>query len=175
MHEDDNDRSCWAKVIRSPGRPRIVSGVTKGRIVGIAESSLPLVELGGGSAVAARMIEPAPIWVLEAFVVSCAEVLITFEDGDRNRPVVASDLWLGERERRGYRMTSECLPFPESIVVDGRRVDVKGEEVTVRSGGQSITLRRNRKAIARVTSVTSLQIDSVDAEFFRGIDIRLGE
>lgn len=121
----------------------------------------------------ARIIEPQPIEVLEAFVVSRAEVLLTFQDGDRARPVVVSDLWLDERQRRGIRMAGEGLPFPEYVSIEGRQVAVTCDEVTFKCGPQStITFRRNRKAIVRVTRV---EIDSVDAEFLKSLDIRLIE
>lgn len=50
--------------------------------------------------------------------------------------------------------------------------DVAGDKVTLRSGRQSITFCRNHNAIVRVTHV---QIDSADAELFKGVDIRLIE
>jgi uncharacterized protein DUF6484 len=95
------------------------------------------------------------------------EVVLLFEDGDPRRPIIAGllepalatpglDAALDATARPGAAAPSAAgsaeLPegLPAVATVDGRRVAIEGaDEVVLRCGDASITLRRNGKVIVR--------------------------
>ena len=86
---------------------------------------------------------------------SGVQVVLQFEDGDLARPIITgvlrptaldqmlTDAGPSEPAARGAQETAEAR-------VDGRRVELEGaEEVVLRSGKASITLRRNGRVVIR--------------------------
>jgi hypothetical protein len=114
----------------------------------------PWVEFpGSGGPVRARSMVP-----LEPAAVAGGarpEVVLLFEEGDAARPIVAGllepevatpalDAVLADRE------TARRAGLPEIAEVDGERVVLEGkEEVVLRCGDASITLRRDGRIVVR--------------------------
>jgi uncharacterized protein involved in type VI secretion and phage assembly len=88
------------------------------------------------------------------------EALVVFEDGDPSRPVVVALL----RSRTPLIDAALAGPLPageKTARVDGRRVEIEGrEEVVLRCGKASITLRRDGKVVVRGVNVVT-QADAV--------------
>jgi hypothetical protein len=97
---------------------------------------------------------------LEAAAATQQDALLIFEGGDPARPILMSllrsvtpmvDLLLGQPHQ----------PAPDHVRVDGERVSIEGkEEVVLRCGKASLTLRRDGKVLLRGVNVVS-QADQV--------------
>lgn len=87
---------------------------------------------------AARIVTTLPAHQLR----EGAEVLLVFDDGASNRPIVAGVV---------ATSSAELAPgHPLSVSVDGRRVTLDAtDEVVLRCGAASITLRRNGRVVIR--------------------------
>jgi hypothetical protein len=87
-------------------------------------------------------------WV--ALAREAARVLVSFVDGDAERPIITGVL-------RAVPKTIEVqvpLGAPEHARVDGRRVTLTGrDEIVLSCGEASITLRRNGRLVLRGTAV----------------------
>jgi hypothetical protein len=81
--------------------------------------------------------------------VGSVEVVLLFEDGDLRRPIIAGVLGPATAEAR--------LDSPAVVAeVDGRRLVIEGkDEVVLRCGEASITLRRNGRVVIRGAEVES--------------------
>lgn len=84
------------------------------------------------------------------------DVLLLFEVGDPNRPII-----IGLMEDPLDRLVSmEVAPkpadMPKEVVVDGKRVTIEAEEeVVLKCGAGSITLRKDGKIIIKGTHLLS--------------------
>jgi hypothetical protein len=84
------------------------------------------------------------------------DVLLLFEVGDPNRPII-----IGLMEDPLERLVSmEVAPKPvdqpKEVVVDGKRVTIEAEEeVVLKCGAGSITLRKDGKIIIKGTHLLS--------------------
>jgi Domain of unknown function (DUF6484) len=151
--EEERDRDAPALA----GAERIVAPRV-GWIAGVAGGAL-LVDFRGNAAgpIAARSTVPLTLDAALEAVSRHQEALLTFEDGDPALPIVVGlvqppvptliDLALEE---------SEPHPAPPAALVDGKRVLLEAEdEVVLRCGQASITLRRNGKIVIRGAYVES--------------------
>jgi hypothetical protein len=112
----------------------------------------PWVELPGGCRIRARSMIPLDRTALAASG-GRREVVLLFDGGDPTRPIVAGFL---EPEVPTPALDAvlagapACGAVPEIAEVDGRRVVLDGkDEVVLRCGKASITLRRNGKIVLR--------------------------
>jgi hypothetical protein len=115
-----------------------------GRIVGLAEGGVPLIEDGQEPELPARAAR-ATVAITPNDV--GAEVTLQFIEGDRMRPVVTGLLSPepGARSERGVR-----------IVADGEALKLSaGREIVLECGQASITLRRDGKLVLRGTNLLS--------------------
>jgi hypothetical protein len=85
------------------------------------------------------------------------EVVLLFDGGDPGRPIVAGLL---EPEVATPALDAVLAdgnaPLPEVAEIDGRRVVIEGkDEIVLRCGEASITLRRNGKVVVRGLYVES--------------------
>lgn len=97
---------------------------------------------------------------LETAAANRQEALLLFEGGDPGRPVLVSllrsatpmvDLLLGQPRQQA----------PDHVRVDGERISIEGkEEVVLRCGKASLTLRRDGKVLLRGVNVVS-QADQI--------------
>jgi hypothetical protein len=183
MKDENESGPRMGDVLPMPVRSPIVSGSKMGRIVGVEENGLPLVEFEGSDPVPARVLEPISTESLKSLAANRAKVLLTFQGGDHARPVIAGDLGtsetpehegsVAEHEGSGPGAGGDDSLFPECLILNGDKVDLAAaHEVTVKCGPASLIFRRNHKVIVRGTNV---EIGSVDADVFKSFDIRVDE
>jgi len=136
-------------------------GARIGRIVAFDGSQVKVQHDGlPGASLAARVSAALPDEALAAAARSRQEGLLLFEGGDPSRPVLVSLL------RSATPLIDEVLagPLParrKMARVDGVQVAIEGqEEVVLRCGRASLTLRRDGKILLRGVNVVS-QADEV--------------
>ncbi len=134
------------EVLSRPG-----AGVRVGVVVG-SEGGAPLVEVpGGGGPVRARSMVPLSADELREAAARRREAVLLLEDGDPARPIVAGFLEApSATPALDAALEATVEGRPDVAVVDGRRVVIDGrDEVVLRCGEASITLRRNGKIVVR--------------------------
>lgn len=153
-------RGKKADVVRLEPRERI-EGPRVGRIVS-ARAGEVKVELEGArhGPTPARVSAALDDAALGHAARERQEALLLFEDGDPGRPVVVALL----RSATPHLDAALAGPLPASeriARVDGERVEIEGrEEVVLRCGKASITLRRDGKVTVRGVNVVT-QADGV--------------
>lgn len=133
-----------------------LDGARIGRVVAFERGEVR-VEHGGspGKAVAARVSAALDDAALEAAAREGQEGVLLFEDGDPARPLLVALL------RSATPLVDALLtaPLPRASPVarlDGRRVALEGEEeVVLRCGRASLTLRRDGRVILRGVNVVT--------------------
>lgn len=140
-----------------------------GRITGWQEGHGPLVDIPGtnGGPRPARSTVPLDPQILAHAIAWQQEVVLLFEEGDPLRPLILGlvqpmsetpqlDMIL-EADRRLAGDAESEAPAPSlEAKVDGKRVVVSAEdEISLRCGKATITLRRNGKIVIRGTYVVS--------------------
>ncbi len=117
----------------SPGEPLLITLERPGAVPQAAET---LVAFNGAA--------------LKALVAARARVMVSFVDGDPATPVV-----VGVLQALPTRVELDLpLGAPEHARVDGRRVTLTGkDEIELKCGQASITLRRNGRMVLRGTAV----------------------
>jgi hypothetical protein len=141
-----------------------ISSARVGWIVGASPPGRALVDYPGStegpfeavSTVAASRAE------LEAAAARRQSVVLLFDGGDPRSPIIVGfvvpQMPVEEPKARakGTRPSASRLTTPEVAEVDGKRVCIEGmDEVILRCGEASITLRRNGKVIIRGAYVES--------------------
>ena len=132
----------------APIRPEAstrVSGNRVGRLVGWSEDGTPLVDFDGNPAgpIAARVLSNLRGSVAKGAAAVGLELLLAFEEEQAESPIVVGILG----DTSGRTTTLEAL-------VDGKRVVIEGhDEIVLKCGLASITLRRNGRVVVRGTYV----------------------
>jgi hypothetical protein len=124
--------------------------VRVGVLVDVA-AGVPFVELPGSGRVRARSMVPVDGAALAA-AGGRREVVLLFEDGDLARPIVAGFLEpeVATPALDAVLAGAADAAIPDVAEVDGRRVVLEGkDEVVLRCGKASITLRRDGKIVLR--------------------------
>ena len=139
-----------------------------GRLVAWDPSRGPLVSFAGGPAapVAARSIIPLDRAAVDAAIASERGVLLSFEDGQPNAPIITGLLQALVPDPAHADPGAELaepeleteLPLSEGDAlearIDGRRVELEAaDEIVLRCGKASIVLRRNGRIVIRGTYV----------------------
>ena len=128
-----------AKVIPMIALPP-VHGARVARVVGVQDATL-LVELAGHGVLRARVAVPLTTVQADAAVTGRAEAIVVFADGDGERPVVVG---LVQAE------FAEPVKTSSEARIDGKRVVLEGkEEVVLKCGEATLTLRANGKVVIR--------------------------
>jgi hypothetical protein len=137
-----------------------------GRLVEWTSGQAPRVEFDGNERgpLPARSIVPLDPTIIAEAIQSERGVLLTFEDGRPDAPIITGLLqdFVGEAPQ----IWNENEPEPEAesesnlaevdARVDGRRVELEAaDEIVLRCGQASITLRRNGRVVIRGTYVES--------------------
>lgn len=132
-----------------------------GRLVEWASGHAPKVDFDGNERgpVAARSIVPLDPTTIAEAITTGRGVLLTFEDGRPDAPIITGLLQdFGEAPQ----IWNEPEPEPETNLadaearVDGRRIELEAaDEIVLRCGQASITLRRNGRVVIRGTYVES--------------------
>lgn len=116
-------------------------GVIVGRLDGFDEEGAPLVSFDGVTdSVAARTA------VALDGVEGDREILIVFEAGDPGRPIVTGVLC----SPTAPQVSASQSTRPETAIVDGERVVLRGtNEIVLECGKASIVLRKNGRIVIR--------------------------
>jgi hypothetical protein len=147
-------------------------GARMGWLVGADGAGLPRVDFEGNAAgpLVARRTVPLPPELLQGTAAQPQRVVLMFENGDPRLPLIVGleqansatpmlDAMLSEPDSEP---TTEPEPTeaasaelaPVEAHVDGKRVTIEGaDEVVLKCGQASITLRRNGKVIIKGTYV----------------------
>jgi hypothetical protein len=78
------------------------------------------------------------------------EILLVFEGEKSDRPVVVGVMQPAVHELAAHAQTDGALSLPAEAMLDGRRVVFEAkDEIVLRCGEASITLRRNGRVVIR--------------------------
>jgi len=120
-----------------------VPGARVGRVVGVQEATL-LVELAGHGVVRAPVAIPLTKAQVDEAVVGRVEAVVVFANGDVERPIV-----VGLVQAEFAEPMIPVTPTNEARI-DGKRVVLEGkEEVVLKCGEATLTLRANGKVVIR--------------------------
>lgn len=129
-------------LLRSP-----VYGVVVGQFLGLNPQRLPLVVFPGQEGTAA--IEARTIADLQR-VAFGAEVLLQFDQGDVNKPIVLGVL------QQPDAFSSEIAGHKLDVDADGRHLQIQAkEQLVLRCGAASITLTKSGKVLIKGTYLSS--------------------
>jgi hypothetical protein len=145
-----------ARVVPLPPAADTVPVPQIGRIVGMSANGVPQVQCDGAEdPVAARVFANLDTAALNAAAKRRAEVFLFFDHEDRRRPIIAGVL---APQQRPLLQSVEAVAgtIPEFARVDGKRIAIDGrDEIVLRCGEASITLRRNGRVVISGTFVES--------------------
>lgn len=142
-----------------PQEPAAAPAARLGWIAGVSADGLALVDhVGNGAApLAARSTVVLGRAALETAAARRQPVVLLFDGGDPARPIIVG-LVVDRAPAAEAPVLAEVsrAARPEVAEVDGRRVCIEGEdEIVLRCGEASITLRRNGKVVLRGTYLES--------------------
>jgi hypothetical protein len=128
-----------------------------GQLVGVSPEGSPLVEFEGSprDVPAATMLR-ASREVLEQAAARGERVVLLFDGGDPLRPIVVGFLAPSSQPAEGDTLEGVLPAVPDVAEVDGKRVCIEGkDEIVLRCGEASITLRRNGRLVIKGAYVES--------------------
>jgi hypothetical protein len=148
-------------LLETPSREPIL-GSRAGHLAGLDASGVPLVDFPGNAAgpVPARLALMLDAAGLREAVARKQKVVLLFENGDPRLPFVMGLI----QELSPTPLLDALLepppeaaaPAPTEAHVDGKRVVIEGQdEIVLKCGEASITLRRNGKVIVKGTYLES--------------------
>ncbi|WP_342376819.1 DUF6484 domain-containing protein [Myxococcus stipitatus] len=144
--------------MRAPGAAEYQPILTPlvGWLVGADSAGAPLVDFEGnpsGPCVARRTVPLEPEHLQHA-AQTRQEVLLTFERGNPRLPIITGLLLSDTPSLDAMLEEPTAQPAPVEAHVDGQRVVIEGtDEIVLKCGQASITLRRNGKLIIKGTYV----------------------
>jgi len=134
-------------------QPEPVSSARVGWIAGVSPRGQPLVDFHGsrGGPFEAVSTVVAARKELEAAAERRQPVVLLFDGGDPGSPIVAGFVVPAVPAEELRAVPEAPGPgLPDVVEVDGKRVCIEGmDEVVLRCGEASITLRRNGKVVIR--------------------------
>jgi len=144
---------------RMPEEQGPILGSRFGWLVGIDASGSPLVDFEGSLSgpVAAQLATALEGRALQEAAARHQKVVLLFKNGDARRPFLMGLI----QEPSPTPLFDELLANPTPVLrrpvearVDGQRVTIEGQdEVVIRCGAASITLRRNGKVVIKGTQL----------------------
>ena len=127
-----------------------------GRIVGLGVSGEVLVEHPGYVPAPARWLASLNAAELSKPQASGREVLLVFEGGDPHRPIIVGMLHDPLESLVSMEIQPEGVRTKPDPVIDGKRVTIEAkEEIVLRCGEGSITLRKDGKIVIKGTHLLS--------------------
>jgi hypothetical protein len=142
-----------AAIARLAPDPEPVSSARVGWIAGVSPRGLPLVDFPGsrGGPFEAVSTVACAGGALEAAAARRQQVVLLFDGGDPRSPIVAGFVVAAVPAGEPRALAEAPGPArPDVAEVDGKRVCIEGmDEVVLRCGEASITLRRNGKVVIR--------------------------
>jgi hypothetical protein len=140
--------------------PEPILGSRAGQITGLNASGAPLVDFPGNPSgpIPARLAMVLDAKGLKEAIARGQEVVLLFENGDPRLPFIMGLI----QEPSETPLLDSLLdshpppPRPTEAHVDGKRVVIEGQdEIVLKCGEASITLRRNGKVIIKGTYLES--------------------
>jgi hypothetical protein len=131
-----------------------IDGARIGQLLGIDEAGSPVVDFDGNpyGPAAARLAIPY-LADLAGFVGSPTALVLVFEEADPARPIVVG---MFPDTRAGAGRPGEAPAARGDLVLGGDRVRIEArDEVSVRCGEASLTMRRDGKILVKGSDVTS--------------------
>ena len=149
-----SERATRNPVVALRGEGRI-DGPRTGKIVAFRHGRVRVTFEGCSQPQEARVSATLQNATLAAATRDGADVLLLFEDGDPGRPVVLAIL-RSDTPLVDDLLTAAPQPRSDVAALEGPRVVVQGqEEVVVRCGKASLTLRRDGQVMLRGVTVVS--------------------
>lgn len=120
---------------------------------------LPLVDFPGNreGPLLARSLVPLDRDGIREAAAARREVVLLFDSGDQRRPIVGGFLQpVTETPLLSAALDETLADAPKTVEIDGRRLVLEGrDEIVLRCGESSITLRRDGKVVIRGLYVES--------------------
>lgn len=131
-----------------------LGGPVIGRIAHGGEAGEVLVEVAGATPRAARLLTTMDRAELLKPHNYGREVLVLFQDGDRGKPIIVG--LMEDRLDSVVENTPELQSEKKEVVVDGKRVVIEAqEEIELKCGQGSITIRKDGKIVVKGTNLLS--------------------
>jgi hypothetical protein len=136
-----------------------IAGARVGRLVGIDSQNFPVVDFDGNpfGPVVARLAITSVASLIE-LAMQQVPVVLVFENADAARPIIVGVLQSNcpIKSEASIRRTIVLEGASYDVVVNGRRLRIEGrEEITIRCGKGSITIREDGKIFIRGTNIIS--------------------
>lgn len=127
-----------------------------GRIVGVSESMAILVEWACSGPKEARLLSGISRGELSKPQSLGREALLVFDGGDPERPIIVGLLAEPLEGLIAFEITGHQEDRPECAVIDGKRLTLEAqEEIVLKCGEGSITLRKDGKIVIKGTHLLS--------------------
>ena len=131
-------------------------GACVGRIVECGQAGQVLVEFDAGQPKEARFVSGLRRDELAEAAHSGREVLIVFERGDPERPIVLAFMENESERNVSPQLDGNLIEQPRHAVVDGEKVKIEAQkEIVLECGKGSITIRRDGKILIKGTNLVS--------------------
>ena len=135
-----------------------IEGVRVGKIVNVDEGGQAFVDFPGNTQgpVSARFTNSIKPGMLQKTVSADRDVLLVFENNDPGLPIIIDTLYSLVDEITESSTIDMETESPKDVLIDGKRVtfDAK-EEIVLRCGKASITLKRSGKIVIKGTHLLS--------------------
>ncbi len=132
-------------------------GPTVARLTQTGSAGEIFVAVGGTTPCAAKLLANLDRYELAQPRYVGREVLVVFQDGDRNKPIIVG--LLEEPLESLVEMTAATKETPDhkqELRIDGKRVVIEADdEIELKCGQGSITIRKDGKIVVKGTHVLS--------------------
>ena len=141
--------------VESP-TPTAFTAPRTGRIAGSDSSGAIFVEWQGATPTPARLMSGLSRTELTKPETRGREALLVFEDGDQERPIIVGLLADALEELIALELSTEESEAAKDALIDGKRIVLEAhEEIVLKCGEGSITLRKDGKIIIKGTHLLS--------------------
>jgi hypothetical protein len=133
-----------------------IAGARVGHVVGLKSGGGPLVDFDDNpsSPIPARVAIAGPLNV-GSLAATKSQVVLVFENGDPERPLIVG-IVSGSGDRAEREVSSGASTHRLEIDVDGTTMTFEArEQITLRCGNASLTLRKDGRILLLGTDITS--------------------